>query len=193
MDLGNLLSLGVALLALLVSLWQALRSAKLADHANQIQVIAEAFQQVRSPQFLAHYKVVLTCPQDQSVEGGFESLDEQLRESAYAVSYFFEHLGVLVVNNLIPSDVLLSTMCTLISRSWMALENAIRAEKALRELTYQNDVGVDFLPHFKALKELARERSATSSTRNQRRSPIVRIRLPNLGTAEVSSSSGGEG
>jgi len=154
--LVSTLSLVVALLALTVTIWQARRTARLTRNAHQIQVIADVFREIRSAEFLEHYKCILDFPKSEKLEKGFESLDENRKKSAYAVCYFFEHLGVLVTRDLMPGDVLITTMRTLIVRSWDALECAIKAERTLRDTTYPPDAGRKFLPHFEDLCKLAR-------------------------------------
>lgn len=149
------LSLTIAFVALVSTVWQAGRIARLTRNSHQIQVIADAFREIRSPGFLRHYRRILYFPPEELLEEGFDSLDDLRKESAYAVCYFFEHLGVLVARQLIPQDVLIATMRTLIIRSWVALEPAIDAEIATREQAYPAYMGHDFLPHFRQLVVLA--------------------------------------
>jgi hypothetical protein len=151
----SILSLAIALLALAVATWQATRTARLTLNAHQIQVIADVFREIRSPEFLAHYKRVLAFSKTERLPAGFESLPRRRKESAYTVCYFFEHLGVLVTRKLIPEEVLITTMRTLIVRSWDALEHAIAAELDIRK-SYSEEAGRKFLPHFKALADMAR-------------------------------------
>ena len=65
------LSLAVALLALTVTIWQAGRTARLTRNAHQIQVIADVFREIRSAEFLEHYKCILNFPKSERLEGGF--------------------------------------------------------------------------------------------------------------------------
>ena len=65
-----------------------------------------------------------------------------------------------------PGDVLITTMRTLIVRSWDALEYAIDAERTLREATYPKDAGCKFLPHFEELCKLARSSGNESGSGN---------------------------
>src|ERR1700730_5383578 len=119
MTLGSwisILSLTIALLALSVTVWQARRTSRLPRNAHQIQVIADAFREIRCPGFLDHYRRVLDFSRDEIIDPGCESLRSPRKENAYAVVYFFEHLGVLVIRQLIPVDVLITTMRTLIIR-----------------------------------------------------------------------------
>jgi hypothetical protein len=175
----SILSFTVALLAFSVAFWQARRVARLTRNAHQIQVIADAFREIRSPSFLEDYRRVVDFPRDEVLESGFESLPSPRKESAYAVCYFFEHLGVLVTRQLIPEDVLIATMRTLIIRSWDALKPAIDAELAARRTAYPEYMGHDFLPHFRQLVDMAirqREKPRTLSfplSRNPPLSPIA--------------------
>lgn len=161
------LSLLIALLALTLAARQARRITRLTANAHQIQVISDAFREIRSTEFREHYRRVLSFPRDQNYSGGLESLPISQRESAYAVCYFFEHLGVLVTRQLVSGEVLISTMRTLIIRSWKALEPAISAELDLRRMTYPDYLGHDFIPHFRLLVELAML-PATAEAKSQR-------------------------
>lgn len=165
------LSLTIAFAALVLTAWQARRTTRLTRNSHQIQVIADAFREIRSPGFLSHYRRVLDFPPDEVLEEGFESLDDTRKESAYAVCYFFEHLGVLVTRQLVPGDVLLVTMRTLIIRSWSALQPAIKAELAARRKAYPEHMGHDFLPHFRQLVLLALRQGQENQVTAPRRSP----------------------
>lgn len=183
------LSLSVAFLALVSALWQARRVARLTRNAHQIQVIADAFREIRSAEFLNHYRCVLNFPETESLPEGFDSLDDPRRESAHAVCYFFEHLGVLVTRRLVSGDVLISTMRTLIIRSWYSLQPAINAELAARKAAYPEHMGHDFLPHFQQLVCLAEEYSQEKSMLTRARYPIPSQRgTPN---GELTSPHGG--
>src|ERR1700759_4589847 len=98
----SILSLVIASLALAVTAWQAMRTARLTLDDHQIQVIADVFREIRSEAFRKHYRRILTFPNNERLPNGFESLHKRRKESAYAVCYFFEHLGVLATRALIP-------------------------------------------------------------------------------------------
>jgi hypothetical protein len=131
---------------------------RVSSNANEIQAIADIFREVRSAAFRENFDAVIAwsnkCRADPSLTDlpeGFASLEPRLRESAYAVSYFFEHLGVLVCRDLVPGDVLISTMCTPLVRTWDALRPAIDAELDYRRVHFEPRAGTDFLPHFRTL------------------------------------------
>lgn len=170
----SILSLVIALLALATAVWQVRRTARLTNNANQILVIADVFREIRSPEFLKHYRRILDFPENEALEDGFESLGDPRKQSAYAVSYFFEHLGVLVTRQLIPGDVLIATMRTMIMRSWTALQPAIRAELAARKKAYPERMGHDFLPHFRELEKIASHQYETRDATARRLLPRSR-------------------
>jgi hypothetical protein len=147
---------------LTVSWWQAHRNVRLASNAIEVQVVADIFRDVRSPEFRANLDAILRRPPPGDLERGFESLDESSRESAYAVSYFFEDLGVLVSNGLIRRDLILTTVSSILTRAWHALGPAIDAERAFRRHNYAGEVSPTFLPHFEALVTLAIARQSPS-------------------------------
>jgi hypothetical protein len=165
----SLISVALATAALTTSGWIALRHMRVASNANEIQVVADLFGEVRSAQFRTSFNAILALPADTLLEDGFESLDASLREHAYVVCYFFEHLGVLIVKGLIPGETLLATMCTPVVRAWQALLPAITAERAHRTRTYTPQMGRAFLPHFERLVRMAQARHHRS-----RRVPRVR-------------------
>ena len=144
--------------------WQAMRTARLTLDDHQIQVIADVFREIRSEAFRKHYRRILTFPNNERLPNGFESLPKRRKESAYAVCYFFEHLGVLATRELIPGDVLITTMRTLIVRSWDALENAINEERKVRK-SYSEEAGHEFLPHFEHLVNMAKTQQSEKSAK----------------------------
>jgi hypothetical protein len=160
MDIGmwlSVLSLVVAGVAVAISARLAHRDTRVSSNANEIQAVADIFREVRSAAFRDNFDAVVTwsnkCRADPSLADlpeGFASLEPRLRESAYAVSYFFEHLGVLVARDRVPGDILMSTMCTPLVRTWDALQPAIDAELEYRRSHFERRAGTDFLPHFRA-------------------------------------------
>lgn len=168
----SVVSLILAAVALTVSWQQARRSTQIARHANEIQVVADIFRDVRSKDFRSKFdRVVANPPDGASLEGGFNSLQGEMRESAYAVCYFFEDLGVLVTHGLIRSEVILETVSSVLTRAWQALEPAITAEREYRQRTYPAEVSPTFLPHFERLVVMATSRRKSPG----RRAPASRV------------------
>ena len=146
---------------------------ELVGNANEIQVVADIFRDVRSREFREKLDAILRCPPDGRLERGFESLDEPSRENAYAVSYFFEDLGVLVSNDLIRREIVLTTVSSILTRAWHALRPAIDAERDFRHRTYAKDVSPTFLPHFEALVLMAVARQSTATRRGRSARPTA--------------------
>lgn len=169
-DWLSVLSLCLAVVALSVSWWQSHRGVAVAGNANEIQVVADIFRDVRSEEFRGKLDAVLKHSIDGPLDSGFESLGG-LREDAYAVCYFFEDLGVLVTNGLIRRAIILDTVSSIMTRAWYALQPAIAAERAYRRRTYPAAVSPTFLPHFEQLVAMAvsrRSGPARSSVRGVR-------------------------
>lgn len=180
----SLISLAIAFFALVSTALQAGRIARLTKNSHQIQVIADVFREVRSAEFLDHYRRVLSLSQAEDLGRGIEALDIELRTSIYAVAYFFEHLGVLVTRQLISGDALIATMRTLIVRSWEALEPAIEAELRIRQLECPEHAGRAFLPHFRALAAMAGSHAGKSHAGQQGFAPgAVALTEPQTVTA----------
>lgn len=177
-DWLSVLSFGLAVVALSVSWWQSHRGVAVAGNANEIQVVADIFRDVRSAEFRIKLDAVLNHSLDDPLDRGFESLGE-LRENAYAVCYFFEDLGVLVTNGLIRREIILDTVSSIMTRAWYALLPAITAERAYRLRTYPTDVSPTFLPHFEQLVAIAiarRPKVVRTNVRDVRNPPAQAAR-----------------
>lgn len=163
------LSAAIAVLALLISAIHAKRNTRAISDANHIQVISDAFKEVRSAEFRRNFDIIFSCPRrGEELEEGFRSLTAQLRESAYVVCYFFEHIGLLTDRKLIDKKIFLTVMSSIMQRAWHALEPAIEAERAFRKRTYPAYISPTFLPHYERLVELANSPAGPTGRRRRR-------------------------
>lgn len=148
-------SLVIALTAVAVAVWQARTNAVAAEKSNSLPVASHVFAEFRSQEFRAHLLRVWTETPSDVPDDGFQALPQDWRESAYAVAYFFEHLGLLVAYELIPQNFILDCSSHALVRSWRTLEPFIHQERVYRQRTA--DLSPNFVSHFEHLAVIAAE------------------------------------
>ena len=149
-------SSAIAVVAVAVAAWHVRTTAKAAGRSNALPVASAAFNEFRSREFQSHlHKVWHEAPAGVP-EGGFESLAEDWRASAYRVAYFFEYLGILVAHGLVPADLVVDFSANLLVRSWLALEPFIAEERRHRRaMCAPAGISPGFVRHFEHLVSLA--------------------------------------
>ncbi|MGH3972511.1 MAG: DUF4760 domain-containing protein [Pseudonocardiaceae bacterium] len=153
-DLLGVGSLIIAITAVVVAVLQVRASAVAAERANSLPVASDAFNEFRSQEFQAHLQKVWNKAPLSAPEGGFQSLQEDWRDSAYTVAYFFEYLGVLVAYELVPEDIIVDFSANLLARSWYALEPFIRQGRLYRLKANTSGISPGFVTHFEHLVAL---------------------------------------
>lgn len=155
--MSNFVALGsavVALIAVLVAIWQIRENARGIRRSNSLPVIATTFNEFRSSEFQDHLRRVWYNAPSSVPENGFQALEYEWRQSAYIVTYFFETLGLLVAYDLVPKDFVVDFSANMIGRSWRALDPFIQAERAFRRRTSARGVSAGFVSHFEHLVAL---------------------------------------
>jgi len=150
-DLVSLVSVLAALAAVVVAAWQVRRSVRMVEHTNALPVISEMFNEVRSAEFRAHLGRLATDSPGDPPDEGFGALPEPWRESAYAVSYFYDYLGALAANRIVDDRLIIAATGTHIVRTWEVLRPYIESERAWRLRTYPTTVSPGFLRYFEHL------------------------------------------
>lgn len=146
----------IAVTAVLVAIWHVRTSAAASARSNALPVASAAFNEFRSKEFQGHLQAVWNQRPTEVPAGGFESLPETWRDSAYRVAYFFEYLGILVAHGLVPTDLIVDFSANLVVRSWRALEPFIEAERRHRRDTCEPaNISAGFVTHFEHLVCLA--------------------------------------
>jgi hypothetical protein len=155
-------SLVMSGIAVAVAFLHGQRAVSLARSANEIPVATSVYAEFRSERFREHFKAVLALdtPGSVPVDGGFAALGKA-KDSAYAVCYHFEYIGLLVAFKHFSEDVALGTMSTQLLLAWQALEPFIDSERRHRDAHYPPGVGRRFLPYYEHLiaRILQRRRS----------------------------------
>lgn len=79
---------------------------------------------------------------------GFDALSAENKEAAVRLSYYYDHVGLLIVGGLVPPRLIIGAIGGSVMKSWKVLEPYIEAERRKREfLQYQG--------HFKAFAAMA--------------------------------------
>ncbi|MCA1606660.1 MAG: hypothetical protein LC775_14595 [Acidobacteria bacterium] len=147
-------SLAIALVAVVVAIWQVRASAAAAERSNSLPVASATFNEFRSQEFQAHLRKVWNEAPKEAPEDGFQSLPEHWRDSAYEVAYFFEYLGILVAYELVPKDLVVDFSANLVVRSWRALAPFIKKERLHRQKAIISGFSPGFVTHFEHLAAL---------------------------------------
>jgi hypothetical protein len=144
----------IALIAVVVAIWQVRASAVSAERANSLPVASDAFKEFRSQEFQSHLRKVWDETPSNVPEDGFQSLPEDWRDSAYQVAYFFEYLGILVAYELVPKNIVVDFSANLLGRSWCKLEPFIQKERMHRQKSSIPSISPGFVTHFEHLVAL---------------------------------------
>jgi hypothetical protein len=148
-------SLTIALVAVVVAIWEVRASAASTERANSLPLASEAFKEFRSQEFQAHLRKIWNETPPDVPENGFQSLPEGWRDSAYQVAYFFEYLGILVAYELVSEDLVVDFSANLLGRSWHILEPFIRRERVCRQKASAiSGISPGFVTHFEHLVAL---------------------------------------
>jgi hypothetical protein len=149
----NLISVGIALIAVAVAVWQVRTSTKRAERALHLPIMTEIAREIRSSEFRQNViylqKTLLPVPDS----GGFESLPEEFREQAYKACYFFDYLGILAMYEIITEDMVVDLVGTRLMQTWATMRPYIEAEREYRRITYPPETPPGFLLHFQHLVE----------------------------------------
>jgi len=171
-----MLSLTVAVAAVIVAVAQVRRAAQLASHANQISVVNGLISEFRSPTFRAALHAI-DRQHDSPPDNGFAGLGPAA-DSAYTACYLFEYLGQLVTLRSISEDIVLSLMATHILKVWHCLEPFIIGERHKRDRELTPGVPRRFLPHFEHLVSRILERRRADGSINIDEVPLRTLAGP---------------
>ena len=147
----NLISVGVALIAVVVAVWQVRTSTERAERALSLPIMGEVARELRSTEFRQSIMYLQKNVPPVPDSGGFESLPEEFREQAYKVCYFFDYLGILALYEIITEDMVVDWVGTRLMQTWAIMRPFIEAEREYRRITYPPETPPGFLLHFEHL------------------------------------------
>lgn len=147
----NLISVGVALIAVAVAVWQVRTSTERAERALSLPIITEIAREIRSSEFRQSVIYLQKNAPPVPDSGGFDSLPENFREQAYKICYFFDYLGILAMYEIITEDMVVDWVGTRLMQTWITIKPYIEAEREHRRITYPPETPPGFLLHFEYL------------------------------------------
>jgi hypothetical protein len=147
----NVAALVASFFSLGVTALIASRQLRIAQSANRLPVIMDHFYRVRSLSFREREERLWSELGGLDLGDGFASLPPDLRESAWEVALYYQHLAYLVAFEVIDRDMALVPVHYHLLKSWEALEVLIYCEREKR-----GDTGVLLLRAFERLAERAR-------------------------------------
>lgn len=130
---SDVLALAVSLLALVVSVFTALRQTKMMRHANQLPVLVELFQEFRSTEWQrAETYVLRRLRAEHDPEMGCSALPDDAKIAVNKVIGFFSGFGIFVYRKMADESLVVPLIGYRASRAWDALEPFIRRERQIR-------------------------------------------------------------
>lgn len=178
----SLLSVGIALAAVHVAVWQVRQSAKNVQKSNALPVLSEIAGDWRSSELRSHRDRLLQGTGVTPPPNGFQGLPPEFRDSAEQWCFFCEGLGLAIAADLVPEDFIISLMGTQIVEVWLALEPLIAKERHYRAHTLSSDIPAEFLPHYEHLVARIIECGGRDAgSRIRKRLGVRRLRRPLVG------------
>jgi hypothetical protein len=136
----NVLTLAVALVAVVIAAASSLRQASDTRRTNLLVYTAELGSRTRTPEFREAMDFVRTSLRAYDPVLGISDLPSPAREHLLLVGGFYQDLGMLVVTGVIEEDIAIAVHYTGIKASWRAMEPFIRVER--RRLDEQQGGGL---------------------------------------------------
>lgn len=173
----SLISVGVALAAVWVAVWQVRENARNVARSNSLPVLSQLASTWRSSEMRGYRDRLLSglpAPPDAQ---GFAGLPRDFRDSAEQFCFFCEGLGLAIAVGLVPENFIISLMGTQIVEVWRVMEPYIMGERDCRARTSADCVPSEFLPHYEHLVARILELGGRDAGANIRRELGVR-RLP---------------
>lgn len=131
MLLFNLLTLTVALVAVMIAAASALRQASDTRRTNLLLYILDLGSRARAPEFKEATDFVMTSLDGRDPALGISGLPPPAREKVLLVGGFYQDLGMLVVTRTLEEDIAVAIHYTGIKTVWQALEPFIQGERRL--------------------------------------------------------------
>jgi hypothetical protein len=177
----SLVSVFIAFCAILVTVWQARRTAREGERMRSLPIVSEVSREWRSPEFRKHRRVVLSLSGTTPPKGGFEALPPDIRESIYTWCFFCDYLGQLVLHRIVSEDLIIGFSGTMISQLWGVLEPFIQSERRHRIETLPEGVPPGFLPYYEHLvARVAARGGSTAADKIREKYSVQKLAPENL-------------
>jgi len=131
--LFNGVALTASIIALVTSAVFALRQSRLMRHANQIPIMIDLFNQVRSPEFVRkerHLWAALSNESDPRL--GFQGMSDDMHDSAYSVYAYYQMVAFLVAFGVLDKRLAILPLHYRVVKTWSTVKSYVYAERDLR-------------------------------------------------------------
>ncbi|WP_433207519.1 hypothetical protein ACQP00_41515 [Dactylosporangium sp. CS-047395] len=129
----NLLALAMSMLALGVSGVLARRQITMMRHGNEVPVLIDLLQELRSPEFQkAEEYVLLRLSSDNDLSHGFFGLSGPARAAVGCIVSYYSALGALVYYRMVDEAIIVGQVGFRANRAWQCLAVYVDYERAAR-------------------------------------------------------------
>jgi hypothetical protein len=150
-EIVSVVSILIALVALLVTMWQTRENSRYSAAMNSSPIVAAIWSEWRSEEFREHMINVVNSVPETWPTGGIRDLASNYRDSAYAVIYYFNQVGTLVAFNLVSEELIIGVLGSWIMRTWRTLEPLIMREREIRSKAHTADAPPNFSDYYEHL------------------------------------------
>jgi hypothetical protein len=148
-DSTAVLALVVSVIALVASALLATRQTILMRRANQLPLMIDLIQELRSPDFLVRERYVNVRLKEHDPASGYSNLDPVAADHMQHVKSLFNSIGALIAFQVVDERLAISIFGYRANRAWCSMEKFITAERRLRKGNYA--------PYFEHFVVLVRE------------------------------------
>src|SRR4051812_46638124 len=128
-DWVSLTALVVSIVSLIASAGLAARQVGLMRRANQLPLVVNLTQELRSTSFLERERYVLTKLSENDPENGQVRLPERAGDAVQVVASLFNSIGILVAFKVIDQRIAISIFGPRAERAWRCLQPFIKGER----------------------------------------------------------------
>ncbi|MEU6146838.1 hypothetical protein ABZ848_41640 [Streptomyces sp. NPDC047081] len=148
----NVVTTGIAVVAVVTSVVFSARQARIAQHANHISVMVDLLQEFRSVDFHEQHDYLCTrLGAEHDPEGGVRGLPAEAKAAFYNVVYYYQSFANLAVFELLDETLMVTVLRTRIVSVWQAVRPFVERERELRGETG----GGSYMSIFEELARLA--------------------------------------
>ncbi|NMO56861.1 hypothetical protein HH310_37525 [Actinoplanes sp. TBRC 11911] len=144
----NVLAICVAVVALVISSWFALRQVRYVRQANHLPLLAHMVQDFRNADFMRDIEYVeagLAVEHDPKL--GIANLPSPAKERVINVAYYFQALAAMVIFDVVDDEIVVYMMRYRVRKVWSAIEPFVLHEREYGHhkgpmLTFLEDLAV---------------------------------------------------
>lgn len=131
--LFNGVALTASIIALVTSVVFALRQSQLMRHANQIPIMIDLFNHIRSPEFVREERNLWTAIGNAGDPHlGFQGMPDDVHDSAYTICAYYQMVAFLVAFGALDRRLAILPLHYRVVKTWSTVKPYVEAERDLR-------------------------------------------------------------